>query len=173
VRYRELRRRLGERAQSVLFVFFQLQAAWVVLFALPMHFAARNPVPRFGALDVLGVLLWVAAVLGEALADRQLARFRNDPANRGTVCRAGLWRTSRHPNYFFEWVHWWAYVAIGIPGPHGWLTLAGPAVMLLFLWKVTGIPILEERLVESRGEAYREYQRTTSPFLPWPPRRSA
>ena len=83
---------------------------------------------------------------GESVADRQLARFRSDPANRGAVCRVGLWRYSRHPNYFFEWVHWWAYVAIGIAGPLGWVPLFGPAVMLLFLLKVTGIPLLEQRL---------------------------
>jgi steroid 5-alpha reductase family enzyme len=82
------------------------------------------------------------------------------------VCRAGLWRYSRHPNYFFEWVHWWAYVLIGHAAP---LTLLGPAAMLLFLFRVTGIPYTERQALKSRGEQYREYQRTTSRFVPWPP----
>jgi len=85
------------------------------------------------------------------------------------VCRAGLWRYSRHPNYFFEWLHWWAYVPIALGGPWWGLTLLGPAVMYLFLTRVTGIPPTEARAVASRGEAYREYQRTTSPLVPWPP----
>jgi steroid 5-alpha reductase family enzyme len=117
------------------------------------------------------VAVAVLALGGEAIADAQLSRFRRDPANRGTVCRTGLWRYSRHPNYFFEWVHWWAYVLIGIAAPWGWLALFGPALMLLFLFKITGIPPTEARALESRGDAYREYQRTTSVFVPWPPRR--
>ena len=173
VRYREFRRQHGGNVQAFLFGFFQLQAVWAVLFAIPMLLAARNPITAFGPLDALGILLWIVALGGESVADRQLARFRSDPANRGAVCRAGLWRYSRHPNYFFEWIHWWAYVAIGIAGPLGWVTLFGPAVMLVFLLKITGIPLLERRLLESRGDAYREYQRTTSPFFPWPPRESA
>jgi steroid 5-alpha reductase family enzyme len=173
VRYREFRRQYGGNIQPFLFGFFQLQAVWAVLFAIPMLFAARNPIPAFGLLDFVGILIWVVALSGEGLADRQLARFRNDPANRGAVCRTGLWRYSRHPNYFFEWVHWWAYVAIGIAGPLGWVTLFGPVVMFVFLMKITGIPLLEQRLLESRGDAYREYQKTTSPFFPWPPRRTA
>jgi len=173
VRYREFRRRYGGDVQRFLFGFFQLQALWAVLFAVPMMAAARNPVPGLGLTDLAGVAVWVLAVAGEGLADRQLARFRRDPANRGKVCRRGLWAWSRHPNYFFEWIHWWAYPLIGIGAPHAWITLLGPVVMLAFLWKITGIPLLEERMLESRGEAYREYQRTTSAFFPLPPRGAA
>jgi steroid 5-alpha reductase family enzyme len=169
-RYTSLREKWGEKTQVYLFVFFQVQAFWGVLFAIPMLLAARNAVPSLGVFDMLGALVWVVAVTGEAIADRQLARFRSDPSNRGQVCREGLWRYSRHPNYFFEWVHWWAYVLIGWQAPHGWLTLFGPALMLLFITRVTGIPPTEERALQSRGDAYREYQRTTSAFFPWPPK---
>ena len=169
-RYRALREKWGARTQRNLFIFFQLQAFWAVLFAAPMLVAAENTAPAPGIGDLLGVLIWVAAMLGEWTADRQLARFRSDPANAGKVCREGLWRYSRHPNYFFEWVHWWAYVAIGFSWPYGWLTLAGPAVMLLFLTKITGIPPTESRALESRGDAYRLYQKTTSAFIPLPPK---
>ena len=170
VRYRELRRRHGGNVQAFLFGFFQLQAAWAVLFAVPMMVAARSPSPGLQATDFAGVAVWLLAVAGEWTADRQLARFRRDPANRGQVCRRGLWAWSRHPNYFFEWIHWWAYPLIGLGAPQWWITLLGPVVMLAFLWKITGIPLLEERMVESRGEAYREYQRTTSAFFPLPPK---
>lgn len=167
-RYRELRERWGERVQPYLFVFFQLQATWAVLFALPMWIAARNPASP-GWSDAAGVAVWLVALAGETLADRQLARFRSDPDSAGRVCREGFWRYSRHPNYFFEWIHWWAYPLLAFPGP-GWAwTLLGPLVMLAFLFRITGIPPTEARALRSRGEAYREYRRTTSAFFPWPP----
>ena len=169
-RYVAMRQQWGDRAQRNLFVFFQVQAVWAVLFAIPMLVASENDTPELGPLDAVGVGIWLIAVLGESLADRQLGRFRIDPANRGKVCREGLWYYSRHPNYFFEWIHWWAYVAFGIAGPYGWITLLGPALMLFFLLKITGIPPTEAHALASRGEAYREYQRTTSVFFPWPPR---
>jgi steroid 5-alpha reductase family enzyme len=164
-RYEALKKQWGDAAQSRMFAFFQVQAFWSVLFAAPMLLAAHNGAP-LNWMDALGVAIWFAAVLGERAADRQLSLFRADPANRGKVCRDGLWRYSRHPNYFFEWVHWWAYVAIG----QWWPTLVGPALMLLFLTKITGIPPAEASSLASRGDAYREYQRTTSMFFPWPPR---
>ncbi len=137
-----------------------------------MLIAMLNPAAFPNAWDIAGVLVWLLAVGGERTADAQLERFRADPANRGRTCRVGLWRLSRHPNYFFEWLHWWSYVLIGFAAPLGWLTLLGPAVMLLFLLRITGIPMTELRAIESRGDAYREYQRTTSAFFPWPPKAS-
>jgi steroid 5-alpha reductase family enzyme len=111
-------------------------------------------------------------VAGEALADRQLAAHRRDPANKGKTCRSGLWRYSRHPNYFFEFLHWFAYVFLAVGMGIGWIaaSLIGPAVMLVFLYRVTGIPYTEAQALRSRGEDYAEYQRTTSPFLPLPPK---
>jgi steroid 5-alpha reductase family enzyme len=165
-RYRALREHWGAAAPRYFLLLYLGQAAVAALFIVPLAAAMRG-----GPLDgwaVAGVIVWLAAVGGEALADRQLARFRADPANRGAVCCAGLWRYSRHPNYFFEWVHWWAYVLIGHAAPP---TLLGPAAMLLFLFRITGIPYAERQALKSRGERYREYQRTTSAFVPWPPRR--
>ena len=109
------------------------------------------------------------AIGGEWLADRQLARFRTDPSSKGRVCRDGLWRYSRHPNYFFEWTHWLAYVLIGWGSPYWWVTLAGLVAMYLFLNFVTGVPFTEQQALRSRGDAYRDYQRTTSRFFPLPP----
>ena len=170
-RYQTLRSKWGDRAQSRFFVFFQLQALVDVIFSLPYLVAMTNPTPGLGVWGVAGVLVWVVAVVGEALADGQLAAFRADPANRGRTCRVGLWRLSRHPNYFFEWLHWWSYVLLAVGSPWWALTLVGPALMPFFLFKVTGIPATEAQALASRGEDYREYQRTTSAFVPWFPRR--
>ena len=86
------------------------------------------------------------------------------------TCREGWWRYSRHPNYFFEWLHWWSYVALAVGASYWWLTLLSPAVMLYFLVCVTGIPPTEAQALASRGEDYRQYQRTTSVFIPWFPK---
>jgi len=167
-RYRELRERWGTKAARNFLLLHLAQVAFALLFALPLLAAMRG-----GALDawaVAGVLVWAAAVTGEGLADRQLAAFRADPQSRGRVCRTGLWRYSRHPNYFFEWLQWWAYVLIGHAAL---LTFVGPAAMLLFLLRFTGIPYTERQALRTRGDEYRAYQRTTSAFIPWPPRREA
>jgi steroid 5-alpha reductase family enzyme len=167
-RYAQMRRQWGAGADRRLFVFFQLQAVAAVLFALPMLAAAGNPAP-WGILDMAGVGLWLIGLGGEAIADRQLAAFRADPANRRRVCQVGLWRWSRHPNYFFEWLHWWGYVALAVHSPLWWLPIAGMAAMGYTITRVTGIPPTEAQAIRSRGDAYRAYQRTTSAFVPWPP----
>src|SRR5262249_38496991 len=91
--------------------------------------------------------------------------------NAGRTCRAGLWRYSRHPNYFFEWTHWFAYplLAVGAGGVF-WLSAIGPVIMLLMLYRVSGIPFTEAQALRSRGDDYRDYQRTTSAFVPWFPK---
>ncbi|MDX1946510.1 MAG: DUF1295 domain-containing protein [Pirellulaceae bacterium] len=170
-RYVALKKQWGPSAQWRLLLFYQYQALGCVLFAVPMWIAARNQAP-LGWLDGLAVAIWLMAIGGEALADWQLSRFRLRTKERGKVCRDGLWRYSRHPNYFFEWLHWWCYVALAIAAPWGWVTLLGPLAMYYFITRVTGIPPTEAQAVQSRGAAYREYQRTTSPFFPWPPKPS-
>jgi len=171
-RYQALLASWGEHAERNLFLFYWVQAGFIVFFAIPFIPGVNYAEPAVTAWDVIGVCVWVAAVAGEALADRQLARWRANPDNRGKTCRDGLWRYSRHPNYFFEWVHWWAYVFLGFAGPWGWLTLAGPLAMLLFLYRVTGIPYTEKQALKSRGDDYARYQQTTSAFFPWFPRHS-
>jgi len=171
-RYRRMREHWGENAQRNLFLFFQAQAVFVVIFAVPFLAVAHAGRSGLDVWDWLGLAIWLIAVMGESLADRQLARFRADSNNRGKVCQTGLWKYSRHPNYFFEWVHWWAYVAMGLLGSWGWATLLGPLMMLLFLFRFTGIPHTERQALLSRGEAYRAYQRSTSVFIPWFPRSS-
>ncbi|MFN7924909.1 MAG: DUF1295 domain-containing protein [Bryobacteraceae bacterium] len=172
-RYEAMKKKWGDATQRNLFWFFQMQAFWSVMFAAPILLASGNPDMPLDWMDAAGLAIWTVAVFGEMIADRQLAEFRARPANRGKVCQTGLWRYSRHPNYFFEWLHWFTYVLLGWNAPYGWATLFGPAVMLLFLFKVTGIPPTEANALASRGEAYRRYQQTTSVFFPWPPKADA
>jgi steroid 5-alpha reductase family enzyme len=168
-RYRKLRAAWGPAAQRNFFLFFQAQAVLVAVLSVPYVLALTNPAPSFAA-GLLGAGLVLLSVVGESAADGQLAAFRADPANRGRTCRSGLWRYSRHPNYFFEWLQWWAWVPLAFGSPLFWISFGGPALMLLFLLKVTGIPPTEARALETRGDDYRAYQRTTSAFVPWFPR---
>jgi len=170
-RYRRLRHRWGSSAGLFIFGYFQLQAVAVAAFSLPFLVVIQNPRPPFGLMELAGVLIWMAAVSGEAAADWQLARFRAKPWNRNRVCRDGLWYFSRHPNYFFEWLHWWSYVVMALGAP-GWpLTLIGPVGMGWALLKISGIPLAEQQALATRGEEYRQYQRTTNAFIPWWPTR--
>lgn len=168
-RYRALRAHWHGH-QGKFFGFFQFQAFLVAVFAVPFVAVAANPVASAGWIGV-AVVIWVVGVAGESLADRQLARFRADPGNRGKTCREGFWRYSRHPNYFFEWLHWFAYVALAVGSPVGWLAWSGPLVMFLFLRFVSGVPYTETQALRSRGDEYRRYQRDTPMFFPWFPSR--
>ena len=170
-RYQALRAHWGPNADRNFFFFFLGQAFLVPLFLVPACTVASRLDAFPDRWDVLGLLTAVVAVLGESLADRQLATFRGNPDNRGKVCQNGLWRYSRHPNYFFEWVHWLSYVWMAF-GTSGWIyTWIGPAFMYLFLRYLTGIPHTERQSLRSRGDAYRRYQQTTSAFFPWIPRK--
>jgi steroid 5-alpha reductase family enzyme len=169
-RYLALRER-WQGSAGKFFAFFQFQALLVPLFALPFTAVAANPVDGPTPWLVLGVVAWIAAVAGEAQADAQLARFRADPSNRGRTCRAGWWKYSRHPNYFFEWLHWFAYVALAVGSPLAWLAWLGPVVMYLFLRYLSGVPFTEMQALRTRGDDYRAYQRDTPMFFPWFPKR--
>ncbi len=169
-RYQTLRRQWdGDVALKFLF-FFLFQGLLDLVLAIPFLLAAVNPAPRIAPLEWAGVAIWMVAITGEASADRVLERFQADPANAGKACRVGLWRYSRHPNYFFEWLVWIAYAVFALASPLGWIALACPALMLYFLLRVTGIPATEAQALKSRGDDYREYQRTTSAFVPWRPK---
>ena len=169
-RYVQLRQDWADNFGPRMAGFFQLQAASVALLGVVFLPPVFNPAPQFHSLEIIGAALWVVAVAGEATADRQLAAFKRDPANRGRVCAVGLWRLSRHPNYFFEWLTWLAFGLFALASPWGWVGLGGPAGILCLLLRVTGIPLTEQQAVRSKGDAYRRYQQTTSAFVPWCPR---
>lgn len=169
-RYAELRRQKGDRAGGWFFWFFQAQAVAALFFSMPALFSSLNRAGDFAAVELVAATLWVGAFAGETTADRQLLRFKMNPANKGRTCQVGLWRYSRHPNYFYEWLIWVAYALFATGSPYGWIAWSCPAAMIVLLFKVTGIPATEAQALRSRGDEYRQYQRTTSVFVPLPRR---
>lgn len=169
-RYALLRRSKGPAWNRWALGFFAAQALFVTLFALPAVTLAYDPRPFGSAFDLAGVALWFLALGGEALADRQLAAWRRDPDNAGRTCRAGLWRYSRHPNYFFECLHWGGYALIAVGSAWWWIPAAHVVVVFLLVRFVTGLPYTEKRALLTRGDDYRAYQRSTSALIPWFPK---
>jgi steroid 5-alpha reductase family enzyme len=174
-RYRHMIEEWGADAPRGMFWFLQSQAAIGVVFALAIVVAAHNRAPGLRWQDFMGALIAFGAISGEGLADRELQRHRGDPKNVGAVCDVGLWRWSRHPNYFFEWLFWFAFpvIAIDTSGHNspGWFALAAPILMYWLLVHVSGIPPLEQHMERSRGAKFHAYQLRTSKFFPWPRRR--
>ncbi len=169
-RYVQMRRDWSANFHAKMFGFFQLQAATTVLLSLPFLLPVLNPDPAFHAFELAGIALWGAALIGESVADAQLSAFKRNSAHRGKVCDAGLWRYSRHPNYFFEWLVWVAFFVFALASPWGWVAVIAPASILFLLLRVSGIPLNEEAAVRSKGDAYRRYQQTTRAFVPWFPK---
>jgi steroid 5-alpha reductase family enzyme len=174
-RYAAFAREWGADSPRRMFVFLQNQGLGSIPLVFAIFVAARFPEMTLRPQDYLGALILLIGISGEALADAQLKRFRGDPANKGRVCDAGLWRWSRHPNYFFQWFGWLAYPVIALSVadplfyPWGWASLLAPVFMYWILVHVTGIPPLEQQMLRSRGERYRDYQSRTSMFFPLPP----
>ncbi len=171
-RYRDLRERWAGRGREQLTfaIFYQAQAALAPLLSVPFVLAAFNRHSSLSGIEWAGAALWLSAALLEGLADRQLARFLADPASKGRTLRTGLWRYSRHPNYFFQTLTWLAYGLIAVAAPWGWLGFLAFALILYLVLFVTGIPPIEARALRSRGEDFRRYQRETSAFVPWFPK---
>jgi len=174
-RYAAFAQQWGAHAPRKMFVFLQNQGLGSIPLVFSVFVAAHFPYQALRLQDYLGVLILLGGIAGEALADAQLKSFREDAANKGRVCDAGLWRWSRHPNYFFEWFGWLAYPVIAISASYGWgwAALLAPGFMYWILVHVTGIPPLEAQMLRSRGERYRDYQARTSAFFPLPPQKGA
>jgi steroid 5-alpha reductase family enzyme len=174
-RYAALAGEWGAASSRRMFVFLQNQGLASIPLVFSIFVAARFPSDTLRPQDLLGALILITGIAGEAMADAQLKRFRADPVNSGQVCDIGLWRWSRHPNYFFEWFGWLAYPVIAISPDYGWgwATLLAPLFMYWILVHVTGIPLLEAQMLRSRGERYRDYQSRTSTFFLLPPQKGA
>ena len=166
-RYKQLRKEWAPHPDRKFFWFFQAQAFSNALLAIPFFIITANTETSFSPWEYAGAILWLIAVLGEGMADRQLAVFKKNPANKGKVCSTGLWNYSRHPNYFFEWLMWMSYLIFALGSPHGYLAAISPLIILYLLLRVTGIPATEEQSLRSKGDAFRAYQQTTSVFIPW------
>jgi steroid 5-alpha reductase family enzyme len=169
-RYAAFAEQWGEYAGRRMFLFLQAQALAAIPLVFAIFVAARLPEEGLRLQDYAGALILAIGIAGEGLADAQLKRFRAQPDNRARVCDVGLWRWSRHPNYFFEWLCWLAYPVIAISAfyPWGLCALLAPILMYWILVHVTGIPPLEAQMLHSRGERYRAYQARTSKFFPLP-----
>jgi len=166
-------RALRERAESNLawmLAFFVKRAVSATLFSVALYVAASNPEDQASLWTLLAAGVYLVGLSGEAYSDVQLAQFRDQPRNRGRTCRRGLWRYSRHPNYFFAFVHWCSYalLAVGLPWSVWSLTLLAPAIAAVMAFR--RIPDVEAEALRTRGEDYRSYQETTSIFVPWLPR---
>jgi steroid 5-alpha reductase family enzyme len=167
-RYQDLRERWAPHASAKFCVFFQAQAALTAIlssaFVVPF-------VKEASSWAWVGLVVSCVGILGEAVADAQVARFKR--THEGQVCDVGLWSWSRHPNYFFEWCVWLGYAVAGFAyWPWGLVAIAPQAIILASIFGVTGIPPTEKQALRSKGEAYAEYQRRVSRFVPMPPKRA-
>ena len=172
-RYRAMRQRHGERfGLASLYTIFGLQGALMWVISLPLQVAQISPAPaRLTWLDTLAALLWAVGLLFESVGDWQLARFKADAANTGKVMNRGLWAYTRHPNYFGDALVWWAFFLIALATPWGAWTIISPVLMTFMLMRVSGVALLERKLVKTRPE-YDAYRRQTNAFFPWFRRRT-
>ncbi|XP_078155400.1 uncharacterized protein C594.04c-like isoform X1 [Carex rostrata] len=169
-------RRFDEMRESLakLAVFWIFQAVWVWTVSLPLTIVnASDNDPPVRPQDIIGWIIWLIGFLAEATSDQQKLWFKNNPANRGKWCNVGLWKYSRHPNYFGEILLWWGIFVASTPVLHGaeWTVIVGPVFLTFLLLFVSGIPLLEESADKrySAVEEYRIYKSTTSPLIPLPP----
>jgi steroid 5-alpha reductase family enzyme len=171
-RYQKIRTVLGRWEFLGMFCYFQMQVPACLFFAGLLCWVMNHPAEGIRWWDCLGVMIFLFAIIGEALADHQLESFRQNPLNKGRTLQSGLWRYSRHPNYFFESLHWWAYVPFAVGLPWAWVSIVWPMLMTLSLLWITGVPWAEAQALVSRGDSYRVYQRTTNMFFPWFPQKA-
>ena len=163
-RYQAMRQRQGPRFPvKSLFTVFWLQAvlAWIV--SLPL-LAGVDGTDPLGVFDYLGMAFWAVGFFFEAVGDFQLARFKANPANQGGVMDQGVWRYTRHPNYFGDFMVWWGFYFFAL-GSGGWWSILGPVLMSALLIRVSGAVLLEKKLGQTRP-GYEEYVRTTNRFFP-------
>jgi len=169
-RYAALQTEWGHRANARMLGFYLLQGILIIPLSAPMLLPVFNRAAELRLLEYLGIAIYICGLICESVSDAQLARFKQRAAG-SSVCRIGLWRYSRHPNYFCEWLVWVGFATFALPSPGGWIGLIAPLLMLYLLLNVTGIPMTEKLAVARKGAAYRHYQQTTSRFVPWPPKR--
>lgn len=165
-RYVKLRQHWQGRENSMFLLFFMAQAISVCLLALPFYLIAADPDNSWGILHIAGAIVVVIGLVGETIADRQMTSFKSRNRDPAAVCREGMWNYSRHPNYFFESVIWMGFFLFAAGSPWGWCAIYAPAIITILLLKVTGIPPTEASALRRKGDAYRDYQRTTPAFFP-------
>ena len=170
VRYTALRKEWGSNQNVLMLRFYYFQAIMALALSFPFALIMLNAKPELHFIEIAGAGLWLVAITGESLADYQLKKFKEDPLNKGKICNQGLWYYSRHPNYFFEWLVWVSFFIVALASDWGVLTIFCPIVMYYVLTKITGIVYTEKEMVKSRGQAFLDYQKSTSAFFPMPKR---
>jgi steroid 5-alpha reductase family enzyme len=150
------------------FQVFLLQGFLMWIISTPIIAAEISSVSPLGFLDYLAVIVWGVGFFFETTGDYQLKKFKSDPANKGKVLDIGVWRYSRHPNYFGDAFQWWGFYLLAL-STGAWWTIFSPVIMTLLLLKVSGVALLEKSLKETKPQ-YREYMEATSAFVPWFPR---
>lgn len=170
-RYKKLREHFKTDIPKKMFLFFQAQGLFNALLSVPFLVIALNPNSRVGVFELMAFTISYLAIFGEAVADYQLKNFKKDPLNKGKVCEVGLWKFSRHPNYFFEFLVWVGFFLLAVREPYGFLGVVAPAAILFTLLKFTGIPATEAQAVSSKGDLYKSYQQRVSAFIPWTPKK--
>ena len=167
-----MRKHYGERWTFVsLYLVFGMQGALMFVVSLPVQLGQMPDTPDLGVLAYLGVALWLLGFAFETVGDLQLARFKAEPANKGLVMDRGLWRYTRHPNYFGDFCVWWGLFLIAAETRLGLLSVIGPIAMSILLLRVSGVAMLE-RTIGRRRPGYAEYIARTSAFFPRPPKRA-
>jgi len=166
-RYALLRQNYGESFQKRFLIFFMYQALSVSILTIPFYFSFKNDHQELHWIEVLGFILWTISLIGESISDWQMSKFKAQPENKGQVCDVGLWKYSRHPNYFFESCIWFSFFVFMLGTEKLYWSIYAPLIILFLLVKVTGVPPSEEQSLKSRGDLYRVYQRKTSMFVPW------
>ena len=170
-RYEELRKVWTKALDAKVFWMYQLQGLSVLILMGPFFTYLADTGEQNTIALAIAICVFVIGLAGEALADHQLVQFRKD--NPGEVCNAGLWKFSRHPNYFFEWVIWISFFTLAASSQNGIFMIYAPLLMFILLTKITGIPPAERQSLSSKGEKFRRYQATNSAFFPWFPAKEA
>lgn len=172
-RYANMRRAMGQFKHLGFLAFFMFQAGLAILFSYPMLSLLSTTVIQWSEWThwalIAAAIMMLLAFIGESTADQQLYRFKQKPEHHGKTMDQGLWKYSRHPNYFFEWLHWFAYPILGLAAGQ-YLLWVYPLLMWAFLYYITGIPFSEQQALRHRGQNYRDYQQRTSMFIPWQPK---
>lgn len=170
-RYQNFRKQYGKKFWWYsYFQTFMLQGFLMFIISMPLVITQYANTPEsLGFLDWAGLLLWLVGFFFETAGDYQLTRFKKNPANKGKIMKSGVWKYTRHPNYFGDATQWWAYYLIAVSVPFGFLTIFSPIIMSYFLVKVSGVAMLERSMAEKKP-GYKEYMQTTNAFIPWFPR---
>lgn len=169
-RYSVLYKQWGANALLLFLAMFIFQGVLIIILSLPFLLVSTWSHSSWSAWEAWGMAIWLIGVVGETLADAQLKAFLNNSCNKGKVCKVGLWRFSRHPNYFFEVLVWAGFALFAYPCDWGILAFISPAIMLVLLLKVSGVPVTEAQALITKGDLYSEYQKSTSLLIPWFPK---